>query len=75
MLFRSLTEVLVLDAFAALKASLRPDDDHDEASRSIVAGARKADFVAAPDDRQHALRDHRPLPHVEADLRVGSREY
>lgn len=27
-----LTEVLVLDAFAALQASLRPNDDHDEAS-------------------------------------------
>lgn len=26
----SLTEVLVLDAFAALQTSLRPNDDHDE---------------------------------------------
>ena len=28
----ALTEVLVLDAFAALQMSLRPNDDHDEVS-------------------------------------------
>ena len=31
-----LTEVLVLDAFSALQASLRPGDDHDEASNSSL---------------------------------------
>jgi len=37
----ALTEVLVLDAFAALRTSLRPNDDHDEVSfrsRSVLGG-------------------------------------
>lgn len=30
-----LTEILVLDAFAALRLKLRPDDDHDEVGLAL----------------------------------------
>lgn len=44
----ALTEVLVLDAFAALSTSLRPNDDHDEVScaMAVFFGARSLQSIA-----------------------------
>lgn len=40
---QTLTEVLVLDAFAALQKNLRPGDDHDEVRTPCLAGRLGAD--------------------------------
>lgn len=40
-----LTEVLVLDAFAALQTSLRPNDDHDEVCAPSVSLATPSDLI------------------------------
>lgn len=37
----ALSEVLVLDAFAALQTSLRPNDDHDEVRPTILPAGYK----------------------------------